>query len=61
MFISLRKQNVIEWLGILSNDDNSPLVLINAPCLPRALQGVRANEMPVSRSCDRSGPIRGPD
>ena len=43
MFISLRKQNVIEWLGILSNDDNSPLVLINAPCLPRALQGVRGD------------------
>ena len=36
-------QNVIEWLGILSNDDNSPLVLINAPCLPRALQGVRGD------------------
>ena len=43
MFISLHKQNVIEWLGILSNDDNSPLVLINAPCLLRALQGVRGD------------------
>ena len=43
MFISLHKQNVIEWLDILSNDDNSPLVLINAPCLPRALQGVRGD------------------